>query len=50
MIDDDEELKLPPPAFKPSKYQSLVTTLKDINKELDDLTFDVEKVHTKFSP
>jgi hypothetical protein len=28
----------------------LITTIKDINKELDDISFAVEKVHTRFSP
>lgn len=25
-------------------------SLKDINSELDDLSFSVEKIHTKYSP
>ena len=27
-----------------------MTTLRDINRDLDDLSFSVENVHTKFSP
>ena len=27
-----------------------MSTLKDINKDLDEITINVEKVHTKFSP
>ncbi|CDW71177.1 UNKNOWN [Stylonychia lemnae] len=44
----EEEKALP--VFKPTGYQSIMSTLKDINKDLDEITINVEKVHNKFSP
>ena len=47
--DEEEEKKLPDPPKVP-KYVSIMNTLRDVNKDLDSVGFDVEKVHTKFSP
>ena len=47
--DEEEEKKLPDPPKVP-KYVSIMNTLRDVNKDLDSIGFDVEKVHTKFSP
>lgn len=37
------------PAFKPSKYVSVLSSIKDINNDLDNLTSQVEIIASKFS-
>lgn len=36
------------PKYQPSKYQTLITSLQDINKDLDSICGEVDKVHTKY--